>query len=124
MIKFEDPIQFNITVELEANKISYSNLMEICQGCPEIGNVYINNKRIDKYKFGGPCLLEMNYVYIPMFIKNIFSSGFKLAIINIDTLEIRTIGGKMPLIFLDKIKDGRIYYYKDLNKTIIDSLEL
>jgi len=124
MIKFENPIQFNITVELKANKVSYSNLMEICQGCPVIGNIYINNKLIDKYKFGGPCLLEMNYVYIPMFIRNIFSSGFKLAIINIDTFEIKTIGRKTPLIFLDEIKNGRIYYYKDLHKTIIDSLEL
>ncbi|MDR3340583.1 MAG: hypothetical protein LBT25_10950, partial [Candidatus Symbiothrix sp.] len=42
---------------------------------------------------------------------------FQLARINCETLEIKILNEQQYVIFLDKIEDGRIYFYKNLAKT-------
>ncbi|MCT4646770.1 MAG: hypothetical protein N4A74_17400 [Carboxylicivirga sp.] len=124
MIKFEDPIQFNLQKESSNLKVSYSNLMEISQGGPEIGNLSINGKLVDGYRFGGPCMINGEFVYAPVYVKKFFGTGFKLSQIHAQTLEVITLGKVKDLIYLDKVEDGKVYFFEDINKTISRNWEI
>lgn len=117
-MKFEDPWQFAIEKEIDDKKIKYIDLMELSQGAPEIGSLSINGKQIDKFKFGGPLIYDKRDIYIPIYIRNFFCTGFKIAKINIDTLDIEQIGKIKDLIFLDKVENDKIIFYENRNKTI------
>lgn len=122
-MKFEDPIQFEINKMEGAIEIVYSNLMEICQGGPEVGNLSINGKTVDG-NFGGPAIFHEQYIYIPVYIKKNFRTGFKLARINTETFDIEHLGKIKDLIFLNKVEGNRIYFFEDLNKTLLKYYEL
>lgn len=72
----QDPISFISEKELPNFKLKYTNLMEIGQGGPEIGCVYINEKKVLKYLFGGPFILSEKYLYMPVYLKSFFYKGF------------------------------------------------
>lgn len=118
MNKFENPIQFEVVKIHKKATISFSNLREIAQGSPEVGNININEKLIEGL-FGGPILMDDNYIYAPKYIKKFFNSGFKLTKINIDTLELETFGKLLDLIFLDKKIDDTVYFYLDFEKNYL-----
>ncbi len=118
MIQFENPIQFNIKKKIGNNEIVYSKLIEISQGGPEIGTMCINGKQIESYRFGGPFLSDNEYLFAPVFIRKFLGSGFKLAKINLQTLEVKIIGKTKNLIFLDKIENGQVYFFEDSDKTV------
>ena len=46
MNKFENPIQFDLKKKVGDVEILYSDLMEISQGGPEVGNLLINEKKV------------------------------------------------------------------------------
>ena len=117
-MKFEDPIQFNQQKESGGVKVNYSNLMEITQGGPEIGDLHINGKLIDGYRFGGPCIIDGGFVFAPIFVKKLLGNGFKLSKINAATLEITVLGKSKDLIYLDKIEDGKVHFFENVDKTI------
>lgn len=117
-MNLENPIQFDTEKILNDNKINYSNLIEICQGGPEIGNLSVNGKLIEKHRFGGPCILSNTDIFVPMYVKSFFYSGFKLAKINIKTLKINILGKSKNLIFLDRIENDKIYFHEDLEGTV------
>lgn len=123
-MNLENPIQFKINKTVNNVDISYSNLMEISQGGPEIGNLTIDGNFFNKYRFGGPCLLDNNYLYVPVYIKKFFKTGFKLSRIDINTHDIVFIGKVMGLIYLDKIKDNKIYFFENMDKTKISTFDL
>ena len=104
MIKFENSIDFKSEKERETFSVKYDNLMELCQGGPEIGNVSINGILIEGYRFGGPMLLTENVVYMPMFKRGLFSSGFVLVKIVLETGDMIEFGKVRPLIYLDRIE--------------------
>ncbi|PQJ78758.1 hypothetical protein [Polaribacter porphyrae] len=118
MIKFEDPWQFDIQKEVDNIKVNYLRLMELSQGGPEIGSIMINNKEIEKFKFGGPLIFQDKFIYVPIYIKKLFYSGFKIAIINVETFNIVQLGKIKDLIFLEKIEKNKVIYYENRNKTI------
>ena len=118
MIEFEDPIEFRLKKSLNNVNVTYSNLIEICQGGPAIGELYINGDLVKGYNFGGPCLIEGNFVCVPVFVSKLFKRGFKIARIHASTLDISIIGERKDLIFLDKIENGKIYFFENINKTI------
>ena len=124
MTNFETPIEFNIEKKKAGLEVVYRNLMEICQGGPEVGSISINGNVVFDSRFGGPWLSEGGYIYIPIFIKSFFGSGFKVAKINIESLSMEIISKKKELIFLDKVEDGKIYYYEDLEKTVVNTLDI
>lgn len=117
MSRFEDPIQFDINKKIGDAEIAYSDLMEISQGGPVIGNLWINGKMVDG-RFGGPAFCEDEYVFVPVLVKKIFGSGFRLARVNINTLETAAFGKIRDLIFLNKLVGNRVYFFEDINKTM------
>ena len=86
MITFENPTQFRQHKESGDVIVSYSNLMEISQGGPEIGDLSINGKLIGDYRFWGPCIVDGEFVYAPVYVKKFFGTGFKLSKIHAVTL--------------------------------------
>ena len=118
MNNFENPIHFDIKKMINGIEVIYFDLMEISQGGPETGSILINENQIQSYRFGGPCLCEGGYVYAPVYKKKLFSSGFKLSRINLQTLQTESFGEIKDLIFLDKIEGNRVYFFEDLDKII------
>jgi hypothetical protein len=119
MNNFDTPWDFQITMNLNGYGIEYQNLTEISQGGPVVGTLYINSTVVDfgSSKFGGPLLFENPYIYIPTFVQKIYSTGFRLCKIELNSLKIELIGGIKELIFLSHIKDGYIILYEDAGKT-------
>ncbi|MFY0602958.1 MAG: hypothetical protein JXQ93_03345 [Flavobacteriaceae bacterium] len=124
MIKFEDPWQLVTKKKINNNIIEYFDLMELSQGGPEIGLLCINGKIINKHRFGGPFLSDNNYIYIPIYIKNFFSSGFKICKLGINDFEVKVISKKEDLIFLDKLDNSILYYFTDRNKVNLKSIKI
>lgn len=122
MKKFEDPIQFEINKKVNNIEIRYFNLMEISQGGPEVGNITLNGKQLAG-RFGGPLQIKGVYIYIPEYIKKFFGAGFKLARINSETNKVKYLSNTKDLIFLEKIEGNKIYFFEDLNKTVLGCLE-
>ncbi|GAA4276539.1 hypothetical protein [Aquimarina mytili] len=123
-MKLEDPIQFAINKIINEKEVSYSDLMEISQGGPEIGTISINGTPIKSYRFGGPILHKENYIYAPVFVKKFLGSGFKLSRININTLNVELIGKTKSLIYLNKIEGDKVYFFKDLNGTVSSIIQI
>ncbi|MCO6149388.1 hypothetical protein [Flavobacterium sp. NRK1] len=117
-MKNENPISFITVVRQNLFSLEYKNLREFGQGGPVIGELYFNEKRILKFLFGGPYLKDKNNLYIPLFINNFFSKKFKIAVINVNTLKIKTIGISENLIWLYKIEDDYIYYYTNIDASV------
>lgn len=116
MIKFEDPINFETTKSFMSFTLTYKNLMELSQGSPVVGDVYINEKKISSKKFGGPAIFTNEYLYIPIYIRNFWNSGFRFARINLSNLNVEIRGKIFDLILLDKIENNIIYYYDLFDK--------
>lgn len=123
MKSFENPIQFDVLKWIYDVKIEYTNLMEICQGGPEVGKLYINDRRVEG-SFGGPALSDGNYVYVPEYVKNFLRSGFRLTRISTKSLRIERLGRVKGLIFLDEIQDNKIFYFEDLEKSKKSSFDI
>lgn len=123
MENFESPIQFSIEKKYKNVEIVYSELMEITQGGPEVGNLAINGK-ILKGRYGGPAIYEGKYVYVPAYVKKFLGTGFKLARININTHKVEYLSKIKNLIYLDKIDENRLYFFDDLNRKIPKYYEL
>lgn len=119
----ENPIQFNVNKNIGDINVRYFNLMEIGQGGPEVGNIALNNHEING-RYGGPILCDDNYLYIPAYIRKKIGWGFKLARINLVNYQVAYFGKFSDLIFLDKKEDGVIYYYNDLNRSILSQIKI
>ena len=117
MNKFENPIQFETKKKVGFIEIEFYNLMEICQGGPEVGNLSIDGNIIEG-RFGGPVLYQDQNVYVPIYEKTFLKSGFRLVKINVITYEIEYMTKIKDIIFLYKIEMNRIYFFEDLNRTI------
>jgi hypothetical protein len=116
-IKLETPLSFSINIKLPNGKeVSYLNIYEICQGCPEIGKLSIDGNIIKKEVFGGPILYDNEFVYAPCFKRKWFNSGFYLAKINTSTLEMFLISDMYQMIDLIKIDNSAIYFYDSLEQ--------
>lgn len=119
MMNFETPLSFALVKEANGIKISYSDLMEISQGGPVTGLLAINNTEIPYHRFGGPNLYKEDLLFAPILVKKFLGVCFKIAKINIHTLSMQIIGKRRDLIFLDKIENELIFFYTDLDKTIL-----
>jgi hypothetical protein len=125
MIKnYENPIEFDISKKIEGLHVLYTDLFEISQGGPEVGTLCINGKCISNYFFGGPFLKNGDYLYTPVLIKKFLGTGFKLAEINVITLNVSELGKLKNMIFLEKVIGNEIFFFEDLNKTKSNSYVL
>lgn len=117
MKSYDTPTEFNESFKIGDVKIKFSNLSEISQGGPVIGNLTINGKLMEGY-YGGPTIYNDGYLYLPVYVRKFFGTGFKLSRINIVSFTLEYLSTTKDLIFLDKIEKDRIYFFEDMNKTI------
>ena len=121
----ETPLDFQEKFLFDNWEVSYLDLMEVNQGSPLVGSLSINGQVIIKEQgFGGPLLYFNRKIYIPVFIRRFCVVGFRLAILNLDDLSIKYIGGIEDLIYLKEIKGNRIYFYTDIYKSTEKKLTL
>ena len=99
--------------------IKYTELREIVQGGPLVGKLSVNNIIISTYLFGGPYLYKDKYLYVPIFMKKVFRRGFVLARVYLNLPKIDFLSKIEDLIYLDRIENNRIFYYADINKTML-----
>lgn len=124
-MKLETPISFRIKLNLpDGKEVLYVNRYEICQGCPEVGQLSIDGNIIKKEVFGGPLLYGNGFIYAPCFKRKWFNSGFYLTKINTSTLEISTISEMYQIIDLIKIENSTIYFYDSLEQNEIREISL
>jgi hypothetical protein len=124
-MKLETPISFRIKINSPNGKeIFYSNVYEICQGCPEVGKLSIDGNIIKREVFGGPLLYENGFIYVPCFKRKWFNSGFYLARIDTSTLEVVIISEMYQIIDLIKIENNIIYFYNSLEQRDIIEIPL
>ena len=118
MNSFESPLDFCVEKKIGVYSICFSDLFEICQGGPVVGKLSINGASVQGYKFGGPYLVSMNFLYIPVLSRKFLGVGFQLGRIDLENIDLTLIGSNEPLIFLDRIEDEVIFYFGDFDKTI------
>jgi hypothetical protein len=116
--KSDTPLAFATELQRDRWHIKYSDLTEICQGGPLVGNLIINGQKVflDKF-FGGPLLYVENSVFIPMFIHKFCISGFMLSVIELNFMQLRLVKGIYDLVYLDSINENEILFYKDVDRT-------
>jgi len=115
---------FDIEYYENGNKITYVDLLEICQGGPECGGLLINGLRL-RGKFGGPPLIYDNNLYVPE-VERSFWEGikFKIAKINLTSLNISYVNGIHRIILLKEIKNGRLYFFIDIGNTELKDIDI
>ncbi|MEJ2881848.1 hypothetical protein [Pedobacter sp. GR22-6] len=115
MNNFETPRDFDTLKVNLGVTIEFLDTMEISQGGPVVGSLSINSRRLVG-KFGGPALADETYIYVPMQIRKLFGTSFRLTKINIETLESTFIGELQRLIWLDRVSDDKVYFYGTFDK--------
>jgi len=118
----ETPMNFKTKITKDVTLV-YSDLMELCQGGPEVGDVTIDNVKIQG-RYGGPVLFDEKYIYIPVYERSFFSSGFKLARVKKTDKSIQIFGKIKNLIYLSNIEDNKIYFFEDVNRNKKDYYDL
>lgn len=113
----ETPITFTTKKSHDGFQIEYQQLMEVCQGGPEVGVCFVNGIEIEGRRFGGPFIIKDGVAYLPEFQRKFIKSGFLLATIDLRTKKVKNIGKMKPLIFIDQIENGILYFFEDLKQT-------
>ena len=104
--------------------IKYFDLVELGQSGIKIGKISLDNYKINEFDFGGPPLFYENYIFLPMYKRSFFKSGFILTIINMKNYKISTIGKIKPLIWLDVIEGNNMYFFEDIERIKKNSYSL
>jgi hypothetical protein len=108
------PQNFPDTYESLGHFIRYSNLKEIGQGGPEVGNLFIDDKIVGSppLLFGGPLYIYKHNLFVPCFKKRFISSYFKICVIDLTTQSIKEIGGNERLVLISKVDDDLVFFYR------------
>lgn len=113
----QSPTDFDVKTMVGKVTVAYKNLLEIEEGSPLVGLLLINGKFINNYLFSGPFLFEEQCLYVPAYVKKETGWGFRLAKVDVVQLTVKVLTDAKDLVFLDKIENGRVYYFEDLYKT-------
>ena len=116
--KLDTPWGFTKDIQQDNWHIQYTNLNEICQGGPLVGNLIVNGQKVfcDK-RFGGPLLYHENLVFIPMYIRKFCISGFMISVIELNSMRLIRVKDIYDLVYLDSINENEILFYKDIDRT-------
>jgi hypothetical protein len=107
----ETPWSFREKINASLLDIEYKGMTETCQGGPRVGQLYINGAEVCAGKlFGGPLLLDGDDVYVPLFERKLFSTGFRLFYLNTATRAFWAGPDRFPMIWLDRIDGDDLYY--------------
>lgn len=123
MNKIETPTTIIINRVIGGSTLRFKNVVEISQGGPEVGELSVNDRELEG-KFGGPIIFNDEFIYLPALYKRFFGVAFKLARINLKSLEIEYHNKIFDLIYLDKISNNKILYFTDIEKTKKNYLDL
>jgi len=113
----QSPTDFDVKTMIGKISVAYKNLLEIEDGSPLVGLLLIDGKFINNYLFSGPFLFAEQCLYIPAYEKKEMGWGFKLTKVDIVKMTVKVLTEAKDLVFLDKIEDGRVYFFEDLYKT-------
>jgi len=98
--------------------IEIRDRFEICQGGPEFGTLYVNNKKLfEKDIFTGPMVEYENTLYLVRRKKSFFSfKSFQLCAIDLSLESVSELDSASEFIQIDKVKSGVLnYHVADLN---------
>lgn len=104
------------TIDVGKNRISYKNITENSSNKVSLGNLFINEKIISGHLYGKPFLYTESNIIAPVYVKRLWKSGFKIAIIDLTNYKVDIIGNIEKSIYLDSVENNKIYYYRDLDK--------
>lgn len=76
------------------------------------------------YFFGGPLVFCDYFIYVPVYSNSFFNTGFKVGIIDLTNFSIELIGKREVLILIEKVENGRVYYYNHINKPVLKSMKI
>ena len=124
MIQDETPHSFEVHKTVSDNIVIYHELREFSQGGPEVGAISINGNLLGNYEFGGPCVSDGSNLFAPAFVKKSLGFGFQLAAVDMNDLRVDLLGKIENLIYLDKVENGRVYFFEDLKKERQDYIDL
>jgi len=114
----EDPIYFKNTIKSNSGYvIEIRDLIEVCQGGPHIGRLYVNGElHFPREFFGGPIIETGNILFLTRRIKKIFFNGFSLCKVDIPSVTWKDTAIKSQLIWPKRIESGFLYYLDDLDE--------
>ena len=111
-----NPYLFPLNYNFNGISVKYTNLVELGQSGIQIGKISLDNYTIQNYDFGGPLIFKDNYIFLPLYKRSFFKSGFILAFINTKNYKVYTMESIKPLIWLDLIEENKIFFYEDIEK--------
>ena len=109
-IIFEDLAfpKLSLTVEIR-------NQVEVCQGGPSIGKLFVNNIPLfENEYFGGPMLIEGRKLFLPKRKRSFFFNGFGLCVVDLETEKLIETPLREGVLWLSHISDEQLFYYNDL----------
>jgi len=117
------PDDFDTQIHTSRLSIEYTNLLEISQGGPILGNIAVNGVSLEG-RFGGPTWIDGSIVYIPKTEKSLFGTYFRLMKLDMDSMIRTEIGELHHMIWIEKVYDGKIYFYDSMDKSLSLSYHL
>ena len=110
-----DPIYYPDLVSSDNYNIKIVGRKEIAQGGPVIGKLYINgNPVFSNLYFGGPAIAKSRYLFIPIWEKGFFTRGFRICVVNLETLKIEKLDKKCDVININRVDEEHIFYFKEI----------
>lgn len=114
----DTPVNFSPVIKSNSFTLEYVELEKISPMNQLAGCLKINGCLFSKHKFGGPCLYNESYLFIPVLKRKIWKIGFNLARIDLSNERVHIFPVFKKMIFLESFKDDTVCYYEDINKTI------
>ena len=122
---FKDPVQFETQYVHLGKIIELKNLRRAWPGGPRVGSLVIGGKDIfHRVSFGGPMLFHGDYLFLPMVRNNDMDVRFSVCAINFETYAMSVSYEKYDALVLERVENGRLVYYDNLDKPEEKSTDL
>lgn len=116
-MSFDTPWSFHEKLVHQHWTIEYQSMTEACQGGPLIGSLLINGIQFQAGTlFGGPLLVNGKDLFIPVFERKLFSTGFRLLRLDLATNSFEIFPQKYPLIWLESLEGETLIFAIDSEK--------
>lgn len=112
------PLDFPLEYNHQGIVIKFLDVVEMGQSGIKLGRLSIDGYKINHLDFGGPLFILGENIFVPIYKRNFFKSGFLLGVINLKTYKVFTMGKIKSLIWIYLIKDNYIYIYEDISMNI------
>lgn len=121
----ETPFSIRPTRVINGRKIEILNPMELCQGGPEVGRLYIDAIPVHPERsFGGPIFGDSESIFLPIYTKSFFNTGFKVARIDLRNMSIKVSSKTYPLISIVGRSNNKLKFTTDIDGNNFEELDL